>query len=281
MLCLALLLGSGCSALRIGYNQAADLVYWWLDGYADFSDVQTPRVRSALGNWLAWHRSTQLPDYAQLLSGAQTEVLANSTPARVCDWWSTIGKRIETSFERAVPAAAELMLELSPQQIQHIERRYAKRNDDFRNDFLQADPAERLQASIKRAVERAEYVYGRLDDAQRDRVARTVAASPFDAELWIAERLHRQQDALQMMLRLSGGRADRDQAQAALRAYSDRWTRSPRESYRRYAETLVQYNCAFAANLHNSSSPAQRQTAVQKLKGWESDARALAAEASK
>ena len=238
-------------------------------------------MRNALVDWLAWHRRTQLPDYAQLLSRAQAEMPANSTPQRVCEWWGMIGSRIETGLDRAVPALADVMLTLAPQQIQHIERRYAKRNEDFRNDFLQADPTERLLASIKRAVERAEYFYGKLDESQRERVARSVAASPFDAELWFAERLHRQQDALQMMRRLSSGRADRDQAQAALRAYADRWTRSPRESYRRYADSLVQYNCAFAAALHNDSSAAQRQIAVQKLRGWESDARALAADAAK
>src|SRR5580765_4822032 len=42
------LLGA-CSALRIGYGAAPDLVYWWLDGYVDFDDTQTPRVREAIG----------------------------------------------------------------------------------------------------------------------------------------------------------------------------------------------------------------------------------------
>jgi hypothetical protein len=279
-LCVALLFVTGCSALRIGYNQADDLIYWWLDGYVDFTDAQTPRVRGALTEWLAWHRRTQLPDYARLLSRAQGEVMADSTPKRVCEWWGMIGSRIDTSIERAVPVAAELMLELTPQQIQHIERRYAKRNDDFRNDFLQSDAAERLRASIKRAVERAEVLYGRLDEPQRELVARSVAASPFDAELWFAERLHRQQDMLQMMRRLLRGVGDRDAAQAALRAYADRWTRSPREGYRRYADALVQYNCAFAASLHNSTNATQRQAAMLKLKGWEADARSLAAEAA-
>lgn len=280
-LCVALTLTAGCSALRFGYNQAADLAYWWLDGYVDFNDAQTVKVRDGLAGWFAWHRSTQLPDYTQLLVRAQAEVLVDSTPARVCEWWTTLGTRMDSAFERAVPVGADLMLGIGAKQIQHMERRYAKANDEFRDEFLQGDPAKRRKVSIDRAIERAELLYGTLVDAQREKVARTVARSPFDAEMWFSERKRRQQDALQMLRRLSNEGADRDKAEAALRAYIERWRRSPREDYRRYSEALSQFNCAFAATLHNSTSVAQRQTAAQKLKGWEGDARALAAEAAR
>ncbi|MCX7224461.1 MAG: hypothetical protein NT071_02345, partial [Burkholderiales bacterium] len=46
-LLLALLL-SGCSALRLGYSQAPELAYWWLDSYFDFTEAQTTRVRADL-----------------------------------------------------------------------------------------------------------------------------------------------------------------------------------------------------------------------------------------
>jgi len=173
------------------------------------------------------------------------------------------------------------MLTLTPQQLQHIERRYANSNLEFREEFVQRDPARRLQESIKRAVDRAEFLYGRLDDAQRERVAKLVEESPFDVDAWTAERLRRQQDALQTLRRLLSTGANSDQAQAALRAYFDRMNRSPREEYRRYFERLSQFNCAFAATLHNSTSAAQRQAAAQRLKGWETDLRSLAADAAK
>ena len=45
---LALLLLGGCSAVRIGYNQAPTLAWWWLDGYLDFDAAQAPQVKAAL-----------------------------------------------------------------------------------------------------------------------------------------------------------------------------------------------------------------------------------------
>ena len=280
-LCGAALLLSGCSALRIGYSQAADLAYWWLDGYADFDSEQTRRLREALAQWFAWHRKTQLPDYAQLLARAQAEVRAETTPTRVCEWQLELLKRAHTAFEQAAPAAAEWALSVTPQQIQHIERRYAKANDEFRDDYLQEDPRERNDATIKRAVERAESLYGRLDDSQRARIAVAMARSPFDPELWLAERKLRQQDALQLLRKLSAGGASRAQAEGALRVYADHIERSPRDAYRRYSERLVEFNCAFGASLHNSSSLAQRRMAVNKLSGWEGDLRTLVAQTFK
>lgn len=173
------------------------------------------------------------------------------------------------------------MLSVSPRQIQHIERRYAKANDEFRDEYLQRGPAQRLEASIARTIDRAELLYGKLDDAQRRQVGVWIAQSPFDAEMWFTERQRRQQDALQMMRRLSTDAGGRDQAQAALRAYIDRSRRSPREEYRRYSATLATFNCDFAAKLHNTTSATQRQNALQRLNGWEGDMRALAGDAAR
>ncbi len=279
MLGLAMLMSSGCSVVRFAYNRAPDVAYWWLDGYADFDDAQKPQVRAALAGWFDWHRRTQLPDYARLLARAETEVLADTTPARACQWWAEAVASTDAAAEHTMAPAARLMLTLTPAQIDHIEARYAKFNDDFRDDYLQPDPARRRSETQKRTVERAEMLYGRLDKAQQALVAEMLAESPFDPELWFSERQRRQQEMLQTMRRLTAEAATREQAEAALRSYFEHMKQSPRDAYRLYAERLTQYNCTFTARLHNSMSTAQRQAALKKLKGWEVDLRALAAEA--
>jgi Family of unknown function (DUF6279) len=275
----SLLLGS-CSALRFGYNQADELAYWWLDGYFDFNETQSPRVRDALAEWHAWHRRTQLPDYAALLARARTEAPAPTTPERVCQWWETMRARIDSAFERAIPASADLMLTLTPEQVRHIERRYAKSNGEVRADFLQSDLAERRKESIRRATERVESFYGKLDDAQRARIAKSVSESPFDPEMWFAERTRRQQEALHMLRQLKPENARPDQAQAALRVYYEHTLRSPRPEYVRYVQALTEYNCGLAASVHNAATPAQRAVLVGKLKDWEADIRSLLAQSS-
>ncbi|HEX7438912.1 MAG TPA: DUF6279 family lipoprotein, partial [Caldimonas sp.] len=85
-LCLLLGLLGGCSALRLGYGQADALAFRWLDSYADFDGPQALRVREALASWFTWHRRTQLADYADALTRLDAEVLADTTPERVCGW---------------------------------------------------------------------------------------------------------------------------------------------------------------------------------------------------
>ena len=269
--------------VRLAYDQAPHLTYWWIDGYVDSQGDQTPRLREAIDRWFVWHARTQLPEYAALLARAQREVIAPITPAAMCAWAAEAERRIDLALEAAVPGAAELMLALTPAQLQHIERRMAKGNDEIRADFLQADAAERRAASLKRVVERFERIYGRLDATQRERLAALLATSSFEPERWLAERRLRQREILQTLAAVSvaGGSADRNaalqQAQAAARVLAERTTRSPRADYRAYQQRLVHDNCQLAATMHNAMTPSQRQAVRAKFKGWEEDLRALSA----
>ena len=203
---LALLLLGGCSAVRVGYNQAPALAWWWLDGYMDFDATQAPKVKDALARWFAWHRSTQLPDYADLLAAAQQQVMQPATPAQVCRWNDDLRVRLNAAFAQGVPLAADLLPLLKPAQLAQLERRYRKSNLEFEEDFLQ-QPDERQKAAIKRTVDRAEMLYGRLDDNQRRLIAAGVAASPFDPAAWYAERQALQSQTLQTLARLTAGGA--------------------------------------------------------------------------
>ncbi len=266
--------------IKLGYGQASPFAFRWLDRYVDFDDAQSPRVRGALDDWFAWNRRTQLPDYAGLLARAQVEVFVDTTPERMCGWATDVRSRVETAVERTLPVIAEVLPTLSRSQIGNVEKRYRERNEEFRDEYVQRDPAKRRREAVKREVDRAEMLYGDLDDSQREFVKASVAASPFDAEVSYAERLRRQQDALAMMRKLAVPGTSRDDAEVQVRAYLRRLDRSPREPFRAYSERLVAYNCAFASDLHNKTTPAQRRQAAKKLRGYELDLRELAVDAA-
>ena len=270
---------SGCSALRLGYANGPQLAWWWIDGYFDFSREQAPQVKQALDNWFDWHRSSQLPDYVALLASVRQQVLEPTTPALVCRWQDRVRLQLEPALARATADFADIVPGLGDAQFKHLEQKYAKLIDELRADFLQADAAARQRESLKRAVGRAERVYGSLDDAQLRVIVAGVAASPFNPELWLAERLRRQRDTLQVLRRLVAERSERDQRIAALRALVQRTERSPNPEYRAYQLKLADYNCALAAQIHNAATPAQRQKARDNLKGWADDLKAVLAPA--
>jgi hypothetical protein len=271
---------AGCSAIRLGYANGPQLAWWWLDGYVDFSREQTPAAKQAVDRWFDWHRSSQLIDYATLLASTQAPILESTTATQACRWQDRIRDKLEPAIERALAEFADLLPGLGEPQLRHLEQSYAKRNDDMRSNFLQPDPEARLKEAVRRTVDRAEQLYGSLETSQLRLIAQGVAASPFNPEAWLAERQHRQRDTLQTLRRLIAERADRDTRLAALRALMARTERSPEPDYRAYQLKLTNYNCGFAAQIHNATTPAQRQKARERLKGWEEDLRALAAPAA-
>ncbi len=275
MLPLLLPMFVGCSAVRLTYNQGPVLAYWWLDGYADFNPEQTPRVKAALVDWFSWHRATQLPDYAQALVSLQALAVDKVTPAQVCSTVQAWQQRGQRAYEHALPALAEQVRSMSLEQIRQVERRQAKKHAEAEADYLQTAPAERQKASLKRALDRAETAYGTLDEAQRQRLAQDLAASRFNPDTWLAERQRRNSEILRSLRQWQAERSDTDTVTAGLRRLGAEVLQSPRADYKAYADAVMDANCNLAASLHNSTSTAQRQHLLAKVKGWEGDVRAL------
>ena len=266
---------SGCSSVRLAYNNGSQLLWWWVDGYFDFNREQERTLRPAIDQLFEWHRSTQLAELIPLLANAQSQVLSPITPASACRLQDQVRDKLDATLERTLALAADVVPILTEPQFKHLEKRYAKSIAEMREDFLQPDPAVRQRESVKRAIERAERLYGSLDAAQKRVISAGIAASPFDPELWLAERLRRQRETLQVLRRLAVEKPDREQRQAALRQLITKLENSPDADYRAYQQRLGEFNCAFASHIHNATTPAQRRHGREILKGWEDDLRSL------
>lgn len=277
----ALALLGACSAVKLAYNNAPDLVYWWIDGYADLGEAQSLQVREDLERLHQWHRGTELPRIAELLRRMQLLAGANTSPAQVCALFAEARSRFDAVVNQAGPGVVALATSLSAAQLAHIETRSAKANAEWRKDWASGNPQERHDKRMKAAVERSEQFYGTLEERQLAVLRTAIAQSGFDPELSYAERLRRQQD-LQQTLRFVNGtsgsaKPDTAQATTALRAYLERSINSPNPAYRAYTDKAVLDNCNTFAQLHNSTTAEQRTRAVRRLGAYERDARELAA----
>ncbi len=274
-LSLALLAIQGCSALRLGYGQAVDLVYWWIDGYFQVNDTQAPRLRDELARLHHWHRASELPKYASLLQKTQQAVPGDVTAAQVCALYTDIRGLVDNLAARALGPAADLALTLAPSQMEYLQRKLERNNAEFARNFLQGNEIERKERRLKNAIERAESFYGRLDEAQLTAVRATVQNSGFDARLSMQESMRRQQDLLQTLRKLLADKATPAQARTALAGYIERSWTSPDPKLRAYQERFVQEGCANVALVHNSTSAGQRAKAVRFFNNYEQDARSL------
>lgn len=276
-LLLALLL-SGCSALRLGYSQAPELAYWWLDSYFDFTEAQTTRVRADLAALHAWHRSNELPIYLGLLDKVQRLTPGNVTPEQLCELYNEFLPRLNAAADQAEPTLSAVTLLLKPEQLAQLARQLDKRSENWRENWLDGTPGERRARHVKRLVDRAEGLYGRLDAAQRATVREAVAASQYDAEMSYRESQRRHTDTLQTLRLIQSGGLGAERNRLEARGLLDRAVNSPDPIYRSQQIKLLQENCRTYAALHNSTSPSQRAKALETLKGYEADLRSLMAQ---
>lgn len=284
---LVLLLGA-CSATRLAYNQAPNFTYWWLDGYVDFTDDQSPAARADLDRFFAWHRGAELPLYAQRLAQWQTLAQQDISPEQACNEVDAIRASFNRMSERGVVPLATLALQLTPAQLDHMQRHQTKGDEDFAKDFLRGTPAQRLEKRFDRAVDRYQTLYGTLTELQRQQLKTGLQQSAWDPQRTQAERKRRQAAMLQTIREVqvvhgaafaaNSSRTPPPEAVAALRSWSQRLQNSPTPGYPAYSAALVKDGCTQFATLHNSTSPEQRKYAVGVLKGYEGDMRALAAQ---
>ena len=275
-LCLAL---SACSAIKLGYNSLPTLAYWWLDGYADFSDEQAPRVRDGLARLLAWHRQEELPRVVELLERMEQMAPGEITAQQACGVVAATRDRLHAVADQALPGLTALAASLTGPELRHLGRKFHRNNERFEDEWVKLPPSERHDKRFQQMQERVEMIYGRLDEPQRVVLRRRIEQSAFDPARALGERQRRQHDLLQVLRRLtSAGGVPQPEGQALVRTWLAHAESSPDPAYRAHQDALLQEGCTTFALVHQSTTAAQREQAVRRLRAYQRDLRDLMAQ---
>lgn len=272
---------AGCSALRIGYANGDTFVYWWLDGYVDFTDEQKPWVKAHIDRLFAWHRKTQLPTYMQLLAQMQQRLQRDrTTQADVVADIDTIKKRAVLVLEKSLPELTDLALALQPEQIAHLERKFASNNDKYRKEYLTGSIEDRQRLRYKKIMKNAEHWFGNFSAEQEAQIRAASDARPLNYELWMAERMRRQQELIGLLKKIRAERPTRDATTAMLRQFIARSI----ENFT-YAENKAFFDGSTegmantVAVVVNVATPAQKSHAIKRLQKLIDDCHQLASKA--
>ena len=276
ILALAAAMGlAACSAIKLGYGTLPELAYWWLDGYVEFTETQVPVVKQELARLHAWHREQELPRLGELLGQLERLAPGSITAPQACAVVGEVQARMNAMAERAEPAIVGLASTLTPRQLRHLERKYRSNNATYRKEWVDLPAPERQDKRYEQMLERIETIYGSLDEPQRAVLRRELQQSMFEPQRILAERQRRQQDLLQTLRRVAEPGTAPDAARQQLRAYIDRMQHSPDPAYRAWQDALVQEGCRIFAAVHESTTAAQRQQAVRRLRAYQRDLREL------
>ena len=270
---------TGCSAVRLGYNNLPDIASWWLDSYIDFSDTQGPQAKAALQKLQTWHRKEELPAIAELLVQAQTLTPQNITPEQACKIWEGAQVRVESFIQESSRLAAPVVSQLSAKQFKHLEKEWASRNEDWKKQWVQGTPDSRIKKRVDLAAERFNSFYGDLNLEQRQVLKQQFLQSTWSPEASYQRRLKRQQEqliALQAMSsEITKPAMPIAQVEKALQSLILQSVRPKDAGELSKQLQLEQQACQNLAQLHNTMSPAQRLKAQRKLKDYETDVREL------
>ena len=135
VLLLVVFLGS-CSTARLGYSNADTLSYWWLDGYVDFRASQKAKVKQDIARLLRWHRSTQLPQYVQVLKQMQATLVRPSV-FEIEASFVQVEQFSQTILLQALPELSDFMLSMDESQRAFLARKFEKNNDDYRDKYVE------------------------------------------------------------------------------------------------------------------------------------------------
>lgn len=283
----------GCSWVSLGYNRLPDISRVWLDRQLHLNATQTEALNQDLQAILQWHRQQQLPVIADTLYRWQGLIAQDKLSAEQwCQEMTTVRDWLQTLGLQTVPAAVRLAQRLEPAQYAHLQSAQQKSHAEFRKLWLeppprsnwrpnaQASPSSNretlAEAQLKRLQSRYEQLYGSLNAAQLEALRVSIQSSRFDPQLALRERERRTQDLVQTLQAIQAlpttPQNDR-MAKTLAQGWLDRLHNSPNPEYTRAARGWQEDACIQMAQLHQLSTPMQRQHARDILRDYERQAK--------
>ncbi len=261
--------------MRLGYNNADTLALIQLDSYLDLTPDQEQTVKERINTLLAWHRSTQLRDYATFIDKARAKITGQVTTADVIEFNQQLNARMLTAGDKAAPDIAHLALTLTPEQIDRAAKKIANDANKARREFVRAEKDSGTERT-KKYAERAESWFGKLTDEQREIIGKSLGSRPTDATWWIDERERRQREFVALLRKVQADRPSEEVAARWFRTYFSHLNVAPDAERRARAESYRRGSAELIAQLINRATPEQRAALDKKLNDYAQDFKSLA-----
>jgi hypothetical protein len=248
-----------------------------MDRYLDFNESQKRDVKADLKAWHAWHRSSQLPAYADLLAELQHMAKNDVSPPAACDAIMKARDQFETLVLQTAPQVASLALSLEPANLKHLRKKFAEEDKQWREKWLDVSAKQFAEDRLEEWSERSEFFYGRLSAAQKQMIRDAIARSALDPKISWMLRQRRQDDILATLEKIRKTKPSPTLAEAEIRALMERALHPDDPVGAEMRRDLFNEACANSAAMHKLTTPTQRKRAEEKLAGLEQEFRKLAA----
>ena len=270
-ICLALLVAvlcAGCSTARLAYDHADIYLKWKASSYVALDEADAVELGREIDEFLAWHRSRALPQYAAIADEAARRFSQGLSRQDLVWGYDAAMAQARESVRAAAERIAPLLDRLTSAQVAYLERRFAEDNRSFARKYLRGGESERRQRRVERNVERLEEWVGELSSGQAERVARYSERAPLLEDLRDRDRKRLQAEFL-ALVRTHTARQRLPDAAA-------HWDRGRDPAYAAAYEAAREEYFAMVLDIERSLTPEQRSRVARNIARWAEDFRTLA-----
>ncbi|MFK7967516.1 MAG: DUF6279 family lipoprotein [Burkholderiaceae bacterium] len=207
---------------------APTLAKWQIEDYVTFNDQQQGLVDKRIASVHEWHRKTQIPDYVAWLESAmqRIEPLARNntndaapnaikadslTVEELAKWREQAFGKFEPMFREIATPFAEIVMTLTPAQLDEIQAQIEARNKELREEYFPKDADRAQDERVERWQNRLEFFLGDLTEKQQAWLDRRVRALPSTTGWWEG-RLRRQTRMMALLRELTASQPPLDEA---------------------------------------------------------------------
>jgi hypothetical protein len=255
------------------YNRLDWVLHYYLTNQVSLDSSQSRQLRVNLKQFVAWHRHHELPRYADFLERLADAAAKPMTPEQLETGRAEIGKLVEHLVVKASPDATRWLLALRRPQLDEFFANFTENETETRAKACDGDPAERRTHSTEKFIEGVEDWTGKLRRSQRELITRRLAANvdqacatfEMNARSWVAfrELIDQRRSEADFAAQVAG----------FLLHPEERWP----EDYRRVFLENNQRLLALLGELDQTLTAEQRAHAIERMRDYSRDLRALAA----
>lgn len=181
VLSLLILCLSACTT-KVAYNMMDWAMEWKVQRIVKLQHEQKLMTQRAIKDFHYWHRTTQLPLYADYLK--QLKHRLDTGPINAQDIHAETDKiqtLIDSSVQKILPDIVEVLATINEKQVKELLDKATEERKEYKEDYVDLTPAKRAQKYAKEYTKHAQRWIGPLSKKQKEQVKQwSLSLTPFE-----------------------------------------------------------------------------------------------------
>lgn len=261
---------SGCTT-KLAYDFLDWGLYWELKDYVKFTRDQRLLVKDEISQLIDWHRSEELPQYADQLEKLSKELKSGITVEQLEESYNNLRDSWQRIVIKTLPATVDIISNLNDEQVNDFFEMLIEKEGDDAKKIEKGTNARTLKKREAYVSKKIVGFIGKLNEDQKSLIAQWALSMKPTKELSLAQ-------AIQWRTRMQTVLAERHNKQQlennlmVLFANPDQLRSA---SYRRVIEKNKRLIMQLLFDLNQTLTNQQRSKLVKKLKSYINDFRDL------